>query len=277
MKSLKIALSSLTLLAFLGVAPVNAPGGVADAAPFFQRGGADDEEEVPDKRDDIKELCATFEKHIKKKGKEDTDAVTVVDKLLQEFPGCGPKDRAAIVKSLVKGFGLKRKESEDGLKDNRVPMACAVCLAKMAPESVKPLIKLADDKKVAADLNVRRRVIISLGKTADESAVEPLLKLTSAKEPVIQGAAIEALGEFREIDQKVRKKVCEKLIKLILPIKSIVDTDSENLEARERFDVIGSPTITTLQKLTDQNIRDFTEWQHWWNKNKRKDWEEEED
>ena len=41
--------------------------------------------------------------------------------------------------------------------------------------------------------------------------------------------------------------------------------------------MIGPPTITTLQKLTDQKLRDFEEWQQWWNKNKREDWDEEQD
>jgi hypothetical protein len=279
MKNIPLALGSLTLLSFIGVAPATAPTATCDAEPSAlssQRGG-DDEEEVPDKRDDIKELCKKFEGHIKKKGKEDVDAIPVLDKLLQEFPGCGPKDRALIVKTLGKGFGLSRKENRDGTRENRVPIAAAVCLSKMAPESVKTLIKLCNDKKVQDDSDVRRRVILSLGKTEDESGVDTLLKLISAKEPKIQGAAIEALGQFGDVDQKVRKLVCEKLIKLILPIKSTVDSDADDQVTREQYDVIGPPTITTLQKLTGQNIRNFAEWNKWWNKNKRKDWDEEQD
>jgi hypothetical protein len=275
MKNIPTVLGSLTLLAFLGAAPAPLPTATCSAEPAFQEDGGEDE--VPDKRDDIKELCKKFEGHLKEKGKEDGDAIPVLDKLLQEFPGCGPKDRASIVKSLERGFGLKRKDNVDGTKENRVSIAAAVCLSKMAPESVKVLTKLCNDKKVEEDSDVHRRVILSLGQTEDPLAVDTLLKLSSAKEPKIQGAAIEALGQFAEIDQKERKTICEQLIKTILPIKTIVDSDTEDLVTRERYDVIGPPTITALQNLTGQNIRDFAEWNQWWNKNKRKDWEEEED
>lgn len=255
-------------------APLEATTAPANSGLFSVQ---DDEEEVPDKRDDIKEMCKTFEKHLTKKGAEDPDAIAVLDLLLKEFDGCGPKDKAAIVKSLQKGFGLKRKDNRDGTPANSVALASAVCLSKMAPESVKALNKLCFDKKVTGDSSVHRQVILSLGKTEDASAVETLLKLTSDKAPKIQGAAIESLGRFRSIDQKERKEVCERLIKIIMPIKSTVDSDTENTIARERYDVIGPPTITTLQKLTDQKLRDFEEWQQWWNKNKRADWDEEED
>jgi len=280
MKTLKRSLACLTFAALCGAA-TGAPSAnleaVVDPVNAALLAALEDEDEVPDKRDDIKYMRKTFEGHLTKKGKEDADAIAVLDMLLKEYEGCGPKDKADIVKSLQKGFGLKRKENRDGTAANTVAMASAVCLSKMAPESVKSLDKLCFDKKVTSDPAVHRQVILSLGKTEDESAVDTLLKLTSSKDAKIQGAAIESLGRFRAIDQKERKEVCERLIKIIMPIKSTVDSDSEDIIARERYDVIGPPTITTLQKLTDQKIRDFQEWQQWWNKNKRNDWDEEED
>ena len=279
MKTLKQSLAYLTFAALCGAAS-GAPSVILEAAAPANTallGFLQDEEEVPDKRDDIKAMLKTFEGHLTKKGNEDPEAIAVLDTLLKEFEGCGPKDKESIVKSLQKGFGLKRKENRDGTAANTVAMASAVCLSKMAPESVKALTKLCFDKKVTVDSAVHRQVILSLGKTEDASAVETLLKLTSDKDAKIQGAAIESLGRFRAIDQKERKEICERLLKIIMPIKSTVDSDSEDIIARERYDVIGPPTITTLQMLTDQKLRDFQEWQQWWNKNKRNDWDEEED
>jgi len=239
--------------------------------------GAAQEDEVPDKRDEIKALIKTFEGHTKKKGKEDTEAVKVLDTLLSEFADSGPKDRVSIVKALEKSLTLKRKDHKDGTKEARVAMAAAVCLGEMGPESVKPLIGITGGKKLRGNPDLFRRAILSLGKTEDGDAVKPLLNLMGDKTPMIQGAAIEALGMFRGEEQKVRKTIVEALLKMIMPIKSTVDTDTNDTITREQYDVVGPPTITTLQRLSDQSMRDLVEWQQWWNKNKRKDWDEEED
>lgn len=239
------------------------------------RAAQDDEVEVEDKREVVKTMIKTFEKHTKKKGAEDAEAIKIMDQLLAEFGESGPKDRASIVKALEKSLTLTRKELSEGVPDSRVAMAAAVCLGEMGPESVKALIGITSGKKLRDNLDLMRRATLSLGKTKDERAVKPLLGLMSDKMPIIQGAGIEALGEFRELDQKVRKEIVEELLKLIMPIKSTVDTDTSDTITREQYDVIGPPTITTLQRLTDQDMRDLIEWQQWWNKNKRADWDSE--
>jgi HEAT repeat protein len=253
------------------VGPLSSVGALAPAA----RVQDEDEDEVEDKREAVKELISIFEKHTKKKGKEDAEALEVMDSLLQEFRQSGPKDRASIVKALDKTFGLKRKDNEDGTKEARLAFAAAVCLAEMAPESVGPLVKLSSGKAFKDNDELYRRVLISLGKTEHEDAVDALLDLVDHKLPLVQGAAIEALGNFREQDEKVRKEVVNQVLKAIMPIKAVVDSDSEDVVARERYDVVGPPAITTLQNLTDENIRDFVDWQQWWNKNKNRDWDAE--
>lgn len=282
-----IQLSLLTSLALCALgAPALASGSPEAAATprlalasalVLQPAGTQDEEQIEDKREVVKQLIKTFEGHTKKKGAEDDEAVKVLDQLLSEFGASGPKDRASIVKALEKSLTLKRKDHEDGSKEARVALAAAVCLGEMGPESVKALIGATGGKKLRGNIDLLRRAILSLGKTEDERAIKPLLSLMSDKLPVIQGAAIEALGQFREADQKQRKAIVEDLIKLIMPIKSTVDTDTNDTITREQYDVIGPPTITTLQRLTDQNLRDFNEWQQWWNKNKRADWDADED
>ena len=278
-----IPLTCLALAAFTA-SPLAAPtDGAAPAKPslesalHFLDGSHDDGDEIVDKRDEVKALIKKFEGHTKKKGKEDDQAVKVMDELLAEFAQSGPKDRASIVKALEKSLTLKRKDLKDGTKEARVAMAAAVCLGEMGPESVKPLIGITGGKKLRGNPELLRRAILSLGKTEDERAVKPLMSLMSDKLPIFQGAAIESLGMFRGADQKVRKEIVQDLIKLIMPIKTIVDTDTNDTITREQYDVIGPPAITTLQRLTDQDMRDFTEWGQWWNKNKRKNWDEEED
>ena len=45
--------------------------------------------------------------------------------------------------------------------------------------------------------------------------------------------------------------------------------------ARERYNVIKAPMVTTMQALTGHDERDTSKWTRWWNKNKKRDWDDE--
>ena len=51
-----------------------------------------------------------LDSHTSKRGKEDLEAIGVIDRILQEWEKSGPKDRAAIIKALDKCFTEKRQE-----------------------------------------------------------------------------------------------------------------------------------------------------------------------
>jgi hypothetical protein len=55
--------------------------------------------------------------------------------------------------------------------------------------------------------------------------------------------------------------------------KNAVDADANDTIARERYDVISAPIVTALQSLSGHNENDPAEWQRWWNKNKKEDWD----
>ncbi len=233
------------------------------------------QDDVPDKRPEVKELVATFEAHVKERGDEDLEAVAVVDTLIQEFARSGPKDRASIVKGLEKGLGAKRKADDEGLPDNRLAVAVAAAFGEMGPESVKPLSKWIGHKSHRDDMLVQRQLIRSLGATRDDDAIKPLVGLLPHHEAVIQAAAAEALGNFEGAELDVRKDVFEAMLKQLMSIKGQVDSDVNDVIARERYDVIAAPLISSLQALSGQKLWDPNEWQHWWNKNKRENWDEE--
>ena len=44
-----------------------------------------------------------------------------------------------------------------------------------------------------------------------------------------------------------------------------------------RYDMIAGPIMTTLEYITGQVIRTPEEWRRWWNKNKKADWDAEDD
>ena len=76
-------------------------------------------------------------------------------------------------------------------------------------------------------------------------------------------------------DLATRKSAFESLLKVLMAAKGDKDSDVNNAIARERYDVIAAPIITSLSKLSKHDERDPDKWQTWWNKNKRADWDAE--
>ena len=180
------------MLGFLLAAALGAPAPAPLPAPALPL--AQDEEETPDKRPEIKELLKRLDGHAGARGKEDHEAIGIIDQLVLEFPKSGPKDRQAIVKDVAKCLGERRKETEEGVLDNRLHLAAAVALGEMGPESADALEGWIDHKQLRDDLTLQRQLILSLGKTHTEDAMKPLTDLLTHHEPIVQGAAAEALA-----------------------------------------------------------------------------------
>jgi hypothetical protein len=230
-------------------------------------------ETFPDKRPEIEKALATLESHVNKKGPGDTDAITVIDGLMQEFVKSGPKDRVAITKGLSKCFESRRLEKVGEPLDNKLYLAAAVALGRMGPESTPVLIAWIGQKDLRKDLKVQHELILSLGKTKDKAAIKTLLLTLENKDAPLVSAGAEAIGEFAAADLDIRKQLFEALLKQLMSAKGAMDGDPNNSTARERYDVIAAPIITSLSKLSKHDERDPQEWLRWWNKNKKGDWE----
>ncbi|MDF1836239.1 MAG: HEAT repeat domain-containing protein [Planctomycetota bacterium] len=236
----------------------------------------DDEEEIPDKRDEVKALLVDLKGQVKKRGTEDEAAKATIETLMAEFEKSGPKDRKSIVKGIADCFKQKRGHSDEKGYDNNLYMAAAVSLSFMGPESVKPLAKLIGDKKHRANLELQARIIQSLGKTKSEDAVKPLLDLLGHKDYQIEQAAAQALGNFAELKEKPRKVVFEEVLKALMSAynNKEADTSNQQPEVHKRYDAVSSSMVTTLQALSGHEEGTPPQWQTWWNKNKRADWSE---
>ncbi len=235
----------------------------------------EEDEEIEDKREKVEDLCKQFKALISKRGDEDTAAVGVMGTLLQEFSASGPKDRKYIAETIGKALDQKRKELEGGVLDNKLYIAAAVCLGEMGPESAGILTKWIGHKRHRKDLMLQSQLILSLGKTKDEGAIKTLMDLLKDKSPTIISAAAQSLANFTGADQKDRKKIVNELVRLLIDAKTAVDDDVTDTIARELYDTIAAPIITTLQELTGHDERAPEEWQRWWNKNKKSDWDAE--
>jgi hypothetical protein len=229
--------------------------------------------ELPDKRPEVEAMTKKLLAHASKKGAEDMDAIGVVDQLVQEFEKCGPKDRALVVKSISRCFEERRLEKAGEPPNNKLYMACAVALSTMGPESTKELLNWIGHKELKKDMALQQRLILSVGKTKDASAIKPLQDMLFHKDNVIVAAAAEALGNYEELEIEARKKLFESMLKVLMSQKGMTDAEPNSPALRERYDIIAAPIITTLQKLSRHTERDPVEWQRWWNKNKGKNWD----
>lgn len=227
----------------------------------------------PDKRPEVEALANKLEKHIKKEGKEDTEAVAVIDQIHQEFPKCGPKDRVLLAKVLGKCFEQRRLVPEGEPPNNKLYIGAAVSLGDMGPESAEVLMNWIGAKNLRKDLAVQRYLILSLGKTKDKRGLKPLKNLLDDKENALISASAEALGEYAGADLETRKDVFEAMLKALMDAKNAKDADSNNNIAKDKFDIISAPLITSLAKVSKHEERDPQAIQAWWNKHKRDDWD----
>lgn len=244
---------------------LRAPEPVVAQAPA-QDAPADKRPEIAAKIDKAKGMWGD------KKGGKDSEVIAIIDELLVEYPKSGPKDKAAIVGFLGKAFEQKRDEVSEGVPNNKLCMAAAVALGAMGPESTKTIEGWIDDKRLKKDVALVGRLILSLGKTKDPAATRKLIKLLEHPEPPLVSAAAQALGEFKEADLKVRKDSFEAMLKVLMSSFNNKEGNPNDLVAKERYDIIGSPIITSLKALSGHDEREPAAWQAWWNNNKNKDW-----
>jgi len=250
---------------FLALAPLPAPAPL----PLPQ-----EDVQVVDERPEVKALLDEIDTHVKAKGEKDGEAIGVLDKLVQEFPSSGPKDRLAIVKACSDCFDVKRtRELEEGVPDDRLYRAAAISLGEMGPESVKPLVALIGDKSHRKNQTLQIKLTLSLGKTKSPEGGKTLMALLKHKDAPMQAAGAEALAFYSDAPEETRKLAFEELLRTMMDQKTRKDGNPADQEAQERWNIISGPIIETLQKLTGIGESDPDKWQRWWNDNKKKSWE----
>ena len=245
------------------------------ASPSVGSGAAlHQDDPKPDKREAVKELCAKLKTHLKERGKEDREAIAVIDLLVStEFPASGPKDRETIVKALGDAFKERRKPTAEGVRDNQIFLSAAIALGQCGPECVAVLVPWVGHKDHRDDLQLQRVLILSLGKSKDKSAVKPLTDLLPHHQATVQAAASEALVNFAHLPLADRKEIFKAVLDQITTIKGQIDTDPNNTTERERYDAVRAPMRSVLQAMSKQDFGEPSEWRAWWNNNKAKDWD----
>ena len=259
--------SLLTLL------PLAFPAEVATLSP--PRVAAAQDDEVVDKRPEVKALTEQLLAHTKKRGAEDAQAGRIVERLVTEFKRSGPSDKKLIVNEVTRAMRVKRPFSRDGARQRELFLVGASALGKMGPESVSSLIRLVTDKNHKEDYEVRGAIIAGLGETRDEKGVKTLTKELDEFNAQVQAAAAEALGQFTNLDHKKRKAIFEDLLKLLMSAQAEHQSDPTGMTSADRWRRVQGPCQRSMGKLSGANAGSPNNWQRWWNKNKKRNWDKE--
>lgn len=251
-----LALAASALL--LSVPTLAAQGGRSDAK-------ADNDKEVAAL---IKEMKA----HVA--AKRDDEAIKSMDQLLTKFPECGPKDRNAIADAIGKNLDAQRLVAEDSKEQPKIFVSSVVALGQLGELGSKLLQNAYERREWKKDVPFRGRILQLIGGTKDPGAVEFLLKKLEDKDHLIVADTATGLGSYSSSPEELRKKIVERLVKTINSAQGAGADPStpQGAEMKRRYETIAPAIIDSLQKLTNQSLRDAREWETWWNKNKSKSW-----
>jgi hypothetical protein len=248
-------------LAFAAVASAQTPVPAAGKGP---------DKEVAERIATLKEVVAD------KKFAREGEGGEAIDKLVQKREGLDAKDTTAIVKALEGVFtGGKQRPADK----SELYRAAAMGLAYFGVDGAKVLKEAYVSKRFPDKTEwvpFREHVLKCLGRTKDESMIKFLVnEAVRSPQPALAAAAGEALGNFDEAKEPVRKEIVSDLLKNygeLAEKASQLGTNVEAQNAQDRLAALQDKWNSTLGKLTRQNFTSFREWQAWHNKNKNQPW-----
>lgn len=232
----------------------------------------------PDK--EVAEKIATLKECVlDKKFARDDEALQMIDGLLQKLKaGLDEKDRQAITKALEGALlqGAKVRPHDN----TRLYTGAATALGYCGAEGAKALKGAYQNKRFPEKkewVPLREVFLRSLGKTKDESMVKFLTnEAVRSPEAALQAAAGEALGNFDEAKEAIRKEIVADLItkwgELEEKASQMGSANIEAQNASDRLSQLRDKWNTTIARLTRQNFHKHLEWQAWHNKNKNQPW-----
>ncbi|MBM4060453.1 MAG: hypothetical protein FJ265_05060 [Planctomycetes bacterium] len=215
-----------------------------------------------------------------KKFARDEEGRQIVEFLLTKVQaGVDPKDLSAIAKALedVLMAGSKIRPPENKV----LYTAAATALGYCGPEGGKALRGAYVNKRFPEKKDwvpLREVFLRGVGRTKDETLVKFLLdEALRSPEAALQAAAGDALGNFEDAKEALRKEVVDGLIKkwgeLEEKASQMGSANIEAQNAQDRLAAITDKWNTTLARLTRQNHHKFLDWQNWHNKNKNLPWQ----
>jgi hypothetical protein len=229
------------------------------------------DKEVTEKIAVLKEVVAD------RKMARDDEGLKAIDTLLQKSQaGVDPKDQTAIVKALENVLTNGKLRPHD---KTELYVGAAFALGNCGAEGAKVLKDAYANKRYPEKpdwVPFREQLLKNAGRTKDEAMVKFLTnEAVRSPEAALSAAAGEALGNFDESKEAVRKEIVSEMIRKYGDLHekaSQIGTSIDAQNAQDRLAVIQDKWTATLAKLTRQNFTTFRDWQTWHNKNKGAAW-----
>lgn len=196
----------------------------------------------PDK-EVAEQLAVLKEAHADKKFANDARGVEAIDKLLiKTKAGVDPKDQQQVVKALESVLATGKLRPHDA---TQLYVGAAHALGYMGAEGAKVLKEAYAGKRYPDKpewVPLREQFLKNLGRTKDESMVKYLVdQAVRSPEPALMAAAGEALGNFEESKEALRKEVVRDLLVKYGSLSEMAGNLGTNIAARRSCAFCASP------------------------------------
>jgi hypothetical protein len=258
-----LTFASLSPLSAQGDKPAPTPAPAAEIKP---------DKEVAEKLDQLKDIVDD------KKFARDGEGFDVITVLVQKWQGgLGDKDKKSVVKG-IENVMLKGKLRPSDKA--QLYTAAAVALGQLGVDAADAIKSVYEDKRFPKKeewVPLRCELLKALGKTKDETKVKFLIEIARRDpEAQLEAAAGEALGNYEDSKQEIKKEIVSGLLIRYGEIDSrsrqIDPADIEAQNMQKRLAVISGKWNDAMRRLTGQTFHEFPEWNEWHNKNKNKEW-----
>ncbi|MBL8767942.1 MAG: hypothetical protein JNL94_11280 [Planctomycetes bacterium] len=199
----------------------------------------------------------------------DEKAVKAVDQLLMDYKSFDDAGKKKALGAVADLFSVRTPVDTE----NRLYGAAAAFCSDVGDEGVAPLEKALKLKHLEKRLDVQEILIQSLAKHKKEKHVDLFLDLLKGDQNRVIVAAVRALGEYRDADGKLRKRIVEGLVKTYANVNALdIREKGKNPVWHERLQEIEVPMNETLGVLTLQSFQSAPEWEKWFNDNRSARW-----
>lgn len=208
------------------------------------------------------------------KSKQIENAKTAISELIgvyiDAYDAKDEKAQATVIEALGKALSFRGG-------DGSVISAAALGLGGMGQDAAKPLSSAVKDRRLRKEERLKPaylNCIRALGQTKSLRDIKTLGDLLNDKDFDVIAAAAEAMGYYNgeDMKQSVRKKVAEDLIKALDSAYNAAEADPRNTTLQRKYEIVGPPLQSSLQKVTGASVGAAPEWRKWFNDNKKKRW-----
>jgi hypothetical protein len=231
----------------------------ARAAPM--RG---DDKEGPTK--DVANLVADLNKAYE--DKNDHGSVGIIDKLVIAYRSGDEKTKGTIANTVARAFEQRRDDD----KGDDLFRAAAAAMSEMGEPGAKALVTALKHKNFKKRTEVRAVMLQAIGSQKDPKNSKLLTDYLKDNEPRLVAAAADAIANYREAPEKLRKDLVEELVKAYATQDANVKKNPKDQVQKDRLDAYEVNMNNALLALTGQTFEDATKWQAWFNDNKNKPW-----